>query len=528
MTRCILFTFLTALAAAPLRADEPSPPRSERRSTITIGRETTFVDGPLDSAGYIDYAAALDRRNKLPAGENFIAALWEIIGPMFDGRPVRAEYFAALGIEAPPVGGEYFISQREFPYRSAVKIDLDAFDEQGLAAWQPWLPKELPLMAAWVGANERVADRIVAAAARPGLFVPVAVRPQPWRQELMSRTSDEVGRTVYYLSHLLVRRATLRIGQGNFDAAWRDLLALHRIARLYACSPNSGQHDFGTIPDHYALLADEVFLAHADGKQNRFARCLADLERLPAELPAADAIDGYRRFVMLQHLQTTVRVGHPLFETLDKRWVSSNPAGLEAQAQYDLNGALCEANRLCDRYVAANRIADRTKRRAELKRIANEVKRNYADLNKRERVFDGARSGPAIEPETLGRFAFASSFSELTWGDSDAGESEYDQRFDNIRVAFALAAFRTDHARYPDKLNELFPRYLAAIPKDRFSGGPLRYERRGEGYLLYSIGKNEIDDQGRDWADDPQSKLPDRNMRVPIQKFDDLRVRMPQ
>jgi len=528
ITRYILFTFLTALAAASLRADDPSPPKAERRSTITIGRETTFVDGPLDSAGYVDYAAALDRRNKLPAGENFIAALWENIGPTFDGRPVRSEYFAALGIEAPPVGGEYFISQREFPYRSAVKIDLDEFDEQGNAAWKPWLPKELPLMAAWVGANERVADRIVAAAARPGLFVPVAVRPQPWRPELMSRTSDEVGRTVYYLSHLLVRRATLRMGQGNYDAAWRDLLALHRIGRLFARSPSSGSQGSGTLAEYYALLADEVFLSHADGKGNRFARCLADLERLPTARPAADAIDGIERYEMLEHLQTMVRVGHPLFETLDKRWVSSTPAGLEAQAHYNLDGALREANRQCDRLVAANRIADRTKRRSELKRIADEVKRIEAEWKQRERVFDGVRSGPAIEPEELGRLAFASAFSQLTWGDEDAGRSSDDQSFDNIKVTFALAAFRTDHARYPDKLNELFPRYLAAIPKDRFSGGPLRYERRGEGYLLYSIGKNEVDDQGRDWADDPQSKLPDRNMRVPVQKFDDLRVRMPQ
>jgi hypothetical protein len=155
------------------------------------------------------------------------------------------------------------------------------------------------------------------------------------------------------------------------------------------------------------------------------------------------------------------------------------------------------------------------------------VKRIDAESKKRERVFDGPRSGPAIEPEMLGRFAFASAFSRLVWDDGVVGESEYDQRFHNIKVAFALAAFRTDHARYPDKLNELFPRYLAAIPKDRFSGGPLKYERRGEGYLLYSIGNNEVDDRGQDWADDPQSRLPTRLQQVPVRKFDDLRVRMP-
>lgn len=525
MRHLILFALLAALLPGPLPAEEPeAAPRVERRSTITVGRETTVVDGPLDSAGYVDYAAALDRRLKIPAGENFIAALWENIGPTFDGRPVKAEYFAALGIEPPPVDGDYFVSAREFEFRSPIKFDTDEFNEQGNAALNPWLPKELPLVAAWVGTNERAADRLVAAADRSGVFIPVGMRPQPWRPELIKRNGNEDERTVYYLSHLLMRRATLRMGQGNFDAAWRDLLALHRIARLFERTHS----DFGAIPSHYAVMTDEVFLAHADGKQKRFARCLADLEKLVPARPAADSIDVFDRYIMLEHLQTTVRVGHPLFETLDRFWVSSTPAGLEAQAQYDLNGAMREANRRCDQLVAAHRIADRAKRRTELKRIADEVKEIDVEMKKRERIFDGARSGPAIEPEVLGRFAFASAFSRLTWSDEESGVNQYDQRFDNIKTAFALAAFRADHARYPDKLNELFPRYLAAIPKDRFSGGPLRYERRGEGYLLYSVGHNGLDDQGRDATDDPQSGLPIAQRREPVQKFDDLRIKMPQ
>lgn len=521
--RSVHCLIVVALISAIARADEPAAPRVERRSKITIGRDTTVVDGPLDSAGYVDYAAALDQRLKIPAGDNFIAALWENIGPTFDGRPVQAEYFAALGIETPPVQGEYFISAREFEFRSPIKFDTDEFNDQGNAALNPWLPKELPLMAAWVGANERVADRLVAAADRRGVFIPVAVRPQPWRPELIKSNGNEDERTVYYLSHLLMRRATLRMGQRNFDAAWRDLLALHRIARLFARTHS----DFGTIPNHYAVMTDEVFLAHADGKQNRFARCLADLEKLAPAQPALDPIDVFERYMMLEHLQTTVRVGHPLFETLDRSWVSSTPAGLEAQAEYDLNDALREANRRCDQLVAAHRLADRAKRRAELQRITAEVKQINAEWRKRERIFDGTRSGPPIEPEVLGRYAFASAFSRLTWSDLDADQNQYDQRFDNIKVAFALAAFRADHARYPDKLNDLFPRYLAAIPKDGFSGGPLRYQRRGNGYLLYSVGENGIDDDGRDSSDDPQSNLPAAQRRETVRKFDDLRVRMP-
>ena len=39
------------------------------------------------------------------------------------------------------------------------------------------------------------------------------------------------------------------------------------------------------------------------------------------------------------------------------------------------------------------------------------------------------------------------------------------------RLAFALAAYREDHGRYPAKLADLSPAYLAQIPKDIFDNG---------------------------------------------------------
>ena len=80
-------------------------------------------------------------------------------------------------------------------------------------------------------------------------------------------------------------------------------------------------------------------------------------------------------------------------------------------------------------------------------------------------------------------------------------------------MAFALAAYRADHGHYPEKLGELAPKYLAAVPDDLFSGKALIYRTEGKGYLLYSVGANGRDDGGRWIDDDPPG--------------DDLRVRMP-
>jgi hypothetical protein len=71
----------------------------------------------------------------------------------------------------------------------------------------------------------------------------------------------------------------------------------------------------------------------------------------------------------------------------------------------------------------------------------------------------------------------------------------------NLRLAqtaIALEKFRSDHAnRYPDALTELTPNYLPSVPADPFDGKPLRYRKTGEGYVLYSIGRNLKDDGGK-------------------------------
>jgi len=63
--------------------------------------------------------------------------------------------------------------------------------------------------------------------------------------------------------------------------------------------------------------------------------------------------------------------------------------------------------------------------------------------------------------------------------------------------ACALERYRLARGRYPDKLDELVPQYLAAVPRDVIDGQPLRYRREGaDRFVLYSIGWNMKDDGG--------------------------------
>ncbi|MEO1999424.1 MAG: hypothetical protein ABGZ17_29615, partial [Planctomycetaceae bacterium] len=93
-------------------------------------------------------------------------------------------------------------------------------------------------------------------------------------------------------------------------------------------------------------------------------------------------------------------------------------------------------------------------------------------------------------------------------------EEQAIQKDDNLRIAFALAAYRNQHGAYPKTLDQLAPRFLKQIAGDGFSGKPLVYRPNNNGYLLYSVGRNGKDQDGRDQYDDPTGD--DIKVRIPL------------
>ena len=60
----------------------------------------------------------------------------------------------------------------------------------------------------------------------------------------------------------------------------------------------------------------------------------------------------------------------------------------------------------------------------------------------------------------------------------------------------AVERFRIAHGRLPERLDDLVPTYLEGVPTDPFDGEAIRYAQLPEGYVVYSIGQNLLDDGG--------------------------------
>jgi hypothetical protein len=172
------------------------------------------------------------------------------------------------------------------------------------------------------------------------------------------------------------------------------------------------------------------------------------------------------------------------------------------------------ANRWFDRVVAALRVKDRAAREKELGRIHEELKAlkenagNPADVIQALRR--GKDSGKAVG-QKMGEIMISLLMPAYNKLQPAADRAEQAQR--NQYLVFALATYRADHGRYPERLDELAPRYLAEVPGDLFSGKALIYRPSRDGYLLYSVGVNGRDEGSRWYNDNPPG--------------DDPRVRMP-
>jgi len=83
-------------------------------------------------------------------------------------------------------------------------------------------------------------------------------------------------------------------------------------------------------------------------------------------------------------------------------------------------------------------------------------------------------------------------------------EAEHTACVDVSLLAMALKLSKAKRGDYPNRLSELAPECLAKLPTDPFTGDPYRYTRKRDGFVVYSVGKNRVDDGGVEDLKNPQ------------------------
>jgi hypothetical protein len=66
-----------------------------------------------------------------------------------------------------------------------------------------------------------------------------------------------------------------------------------------------------------------------------------------------------------------------------------------------------------------------------------------------------------------------------------------------LTAELALRRYRSEQFRVPTNLGLLVPNYLQRVPADPFTGRPMIYHPQGTNWLLYSLGEDGVDDDGK-------------------------------
>lgn len=504
----VCFAFAACFAAQKSAADEPAVAR--KKSAIPIALDTTFFLGPIDADGYVDFAAALDAhvRGRTTPADNALVGLWQGYGNFDSTSLPSPEYFAALGIA--PHDSDLGAPIPEFEFVKA--YDFAMHDElwRGFsdAEQRIWTAREFPVVFDWLQRNEVSLDRIVSASRKPRFYRPI-IRRAGDDEFILALMAHEMS-TFRAVSRDLSKRIHYRLGARRFADAWQDLLALRRLARLIASSPVLLDVLVAYSLDADAHRGTSTFIEAADFSPAELRQCLRDLKELPPLSSQADAIDFGERAYMLDTLQQTSLGNYAALDALEGPLTDADRRHI---ARNDFVQVMRAANRHFDRIAAALRLPEPAARMAELRRVDVDCKRLGEKFAKR----------PAADGRRIDRLRDGE-LSDYLLSDSDIltplfyrSHDEREQQFALAKLGIALAAFRGEHGRLPQSLDELRPAYFTTLPGDNFSGGAVRYRPNDDGFLLYSVGLNARDDRGennRQDRDEPEVQTDDLTLRI--------------
>ena len=317
----------------------------------------------------------------------------------------------------------------------------------------------------------------------------------------------------------------LRAKNGDTDGAWDDILACHRLARLVAQGPCLIDRLLAITLEGMTWQGDADLLGCVPLTSAQAARIRDALAKLPPITTEADMYDVGERYCFLDGVGVAAREGFGRLFGEDEgepngKGLFGSFADAWRRAEIDWDVALRMGNPRYDRIVDACRKPTRAERLAAFEEIDAELKQMEAAMgNSRAYLLSFFGDCGAAASQQMGRgcvVAMATALSSVARvEDRAAMTAELGQ------LAFALAAYLADHGRYPARLAELSPAYVAEIPKDFFNhDADLHYAPQGEGYLLYSVGENGKDDGGRAYGEhDPKH---------PDDQCDDIVVRVPR
>jgi hypothetical protein len=533
----------------------PSPP-------ITISKQTTYVTDPLLPSGLPNYEEYIRRklRDGVTRENNAAVLLFEALWPS-ELAPDQYEAVATeLGLNEIPSADSALKSVHGDANRKRIadwlpkptqdEVDagmephVDAVVESVLdaALEHPWTSEQLPPLAEWVEANKAPLDLIVEASRRPRYYSPSPTFLDN-RHDMLITLLLPGTQAARDGARGLKMRAMRHIGENRLDEAWQDILALHRLSSLLTQGSSLVEQLVGMAIRGMAIQATAALLSSDQLTKELAEQIQNDVATVPPFANVANCVDQMER---MSGLDAVVHMKMYGSGQLQFGGGGSDETSPVDYLSIDWNVALKKLNQAYDEAAAAMRLPPGDQRQQALNQFSANLEADAGSVRQPSRLISALLSRSA-------RSDVAGSIIQAMMLPAIEAALAAEERTNSMSlltpVAAALAAYRAEHGDYPEKLEELVPGILPALPVDLFHRKPLVYKRLQDGYLLYSTGMNGQDDAGSNeqmsiFEGDPldgleqgetealREKIPggadDHSIRLPVSPFKLPKPRAPE
>ncbi len=486
--------------------------RSPESLGLQFGPETTYITAPLNVEGYPDYVAALNER--LSAGisrdENFWVLMWPAIG---NAERSREEFLRQveqrLGISISP----------EPRLRDPLQIagvqwntpEGDRLNAQWTEAMQrPWRAEEFPEIARWIEAHADVLEEVHAACLRPKAYAPLVAGGDQGPQ-LISVLLPHV-QALRGVARLLSARAMLRLGTGDLDGSWRDLLDMQRLAGHCERGWTLIEALVGYAIRAIALQPTAHWWDACRLEPEALAARWGELQPLLQPAPLDYALDT-ERFMYLDTVIAIISSQAPPREV--SQWLNLDPvAGGEEDESVDrlrqvrqlmfqmllmagdVNETLRYGNQMYGELMAALKPTTHQERAALLKVIDERVAKDGALSRDTTALLTTYLFASRQEVQSIpGRVLTGLLMPAIS--SVERAHTRAQTCAVLLQGAMQAVLYREQQGRLPLTSSELAEAGLAGELIDPFSGEWLRITWDEAGWMLYSVGGNGQDDGGR-------------------------------
>ncbi|MDR1960445.1 MAG: type II secretion system protein GspG [Planctomycetaceae bacterium] len=306
-------------------------------------------------------------------------------------------------------------------------------------------------------------------------------------------------------------RISERIGRGDIDGAWHDVMSMKHIACHYKNEPIFVTNIVGIRIDEMACRSAKLILTHAHPTEEQLAGFVRDLENLPRVIPFSLALTFGRfstyelllRFHRMEKIFTQEEWDRifwkeiPLSRSLAFLPIDRNIAGkrLTELDQELYGGTGMEISEESGQHVFGNPVL----RRQYAERIVKKGNEIRHRLNSRSQWYRLPLIRTRSQWLAEGVFLFMIPATESVFRAFDRSDSLNEM----LRIALALERYKLANEKYPESLDVLVPVFLEMVPLDPCTGRTtLVYKPVPHGdspYTLYSLGPNGKDDNAQDW-----------------------------